>query len=322
MTTDVTSDAQELQELRCKICGNTAGNQELLATENMFGSEGEFRYLRCAACGVLHIVDVPQDLARFYPADQYYSVYPKAEGFKRWLVDKRDRGYVGTSLAGSWLRRSHPNVGLAATLLAVPDRGKRVLDVGCGGGTLLRTLARLGFEHVDGVDPLLSRSIVDDGVRLMAGELASVTGYYDVVMFHHSLEHIPAQVQVLAEARQRLAPGGVVLVCIPTCDSTAFDVYREKWVQLDAPRHLFLHSHRSIGLVAEAAGLVVEKLYCNSQPMQFWASEMYRDGISLVSPASGKYKKRRARFHRELADWLNQRLRGDQIVVHLRAKAA
>lgn len=307
--------------MTCRICGNSAGNQHLVATENMFGMGGEYRYLRCAACGVLHIADVPHDLARYYPTDQYYSVNRPVERFKRWLATRRDYAYVRPSYLGSWLRHRYPNVGLAATLQAVSDRSKRILDVGCGSGSLLRCLARLGFRNVDGVDPLLACSVSEDGVRLMAGELSSVSGQYDVVMFHHSLEHIASQVAVLAEARQRLTPGGLVLVCIPTCESTAFDVYREKWVQLDAPRHLFLHSHRSLSLVADAAGLFVERLYCDSQPMQFWASEMYRDGLSLMSPESVKYRKRRATFHRELSEWLNQRLRGDQIVVQLRTKA-
>ena len=69
--------------------------------------------------------------------------------------------------------------------------------------------------------------------------------------------------------------------------------------------------------VAQAAGFAVATLYCNSQPMQFWASEMHKDGHALNAPEQARYKRMRRRFFRELADWVNETDQGDQIVLHL-----
>lgn len=312
--------AWEPAALRCRICQNEEGNQTLKVRERMFGMQESFPYLHCAVCGVLHLVEVPADLSPYYPAEGYYSVNRRLGMFKRWAMLARDGAYGRGSMLGRWLKRQFPNTALDATLRAAARRDTRILDVGCGGGDLLHSLARLGFRHLHGVDPLLDKSTIsEDGVRLISGELKVVEGQYDLIMFHHSLEHMSEQFAVLKHARAKLAAGGLIVVRIPTCESLAFDAYGAEWFQLDAPRHLFLHSHRSIRQVASCSGLVVEKIYCDSQPMQFWASDMYKDDVMLMSPEIKQYKRRRLVFYRELAAFLNAHLRGDQIVVHLRA---
>jgi len=303
----------------CSLCANRHGNDLLAAEENMYGMGKVFDYLHCGQCGVLHILQTPADLSNYYPAGAYYSTQRKRWA-KQQVIRWRDRSYARSSLVGRLLRSRFPNPALQATLRLVQDRAARILDVGCGGGTLLRALADLGFENLHGVDPLITTRQSEEGVHLLPGELKDVAGEFDVIMFHHSLEHMPDQAGVLAQARKRLAPGGQVLVCIPTVDSIAFETYQQHWGQLDAPRHLYLHSHRSITQVAQTAGFTVAALYCNSQPMQFWASEMHRDGHALNSPVQGRYKRMRRRFFSELAEWVNQAGRGDQIVLHLVAQ--
>jgi len=305
----------------CSLCANTHGNCLLAAEENMYGMGKVFDYLHCAHCGVLHILEVPPDLASYYPTGAYYSTQRKSWA-KQQVVRLRDRSYVHPSLLGRLLRSRFPNPALQATLRIVQDRTARILDVGCGGGTLLRALADLGFEHLHGVDPLITARQTHEGVHLLPGELSDVPGEFDVIMFHHSLEHMPNQMGVLTQARERLAAGGQVLVCIPTVDSIAFETYGHHWGQLDAPRHLYLHSRRSIAQVAHAAGFTVATVYCNSQPMQFWASEMHKDGHALNAPEQAGYKRMRRRFFSELAEWVNEAGRGDQIVLHLSARGA
>ena len=307
-----------MNESACGICANTVDNRVLEVQERMYGMGDTFHYRHCSDCGVLQLMDVPEDLGRYYTAEGYYSVNANQGRVRRWLMRKRDQGCAGRSLVGSVLERRFPNPTLVSTLaIARPD--SRILDVGCGGGELLKSLSGLGFRHLTGVDPLLAQSSSADGVRLIAGELPSVEGEFDLVMFHHSLEHMADQVGMLAAARERLAPGGTVLVRIPTCESLAFETYGARWFQIDAPRHLFLHSHQSVRRVAERAGLTVVSLTCDSQPMQFWASEMCVDDVPLKSPRMPEYRDREPEFLQRLARWANEHDRGDQIAVHLKA---
>lgn len=114
--------------------------------------------------------------------------------------------------------------------LAGPRDGRRVLDVGCGTGNLLRAT---GKRHRDvelvGIDPDLKmlaraeRKIRRAGLtaqldRGFAQELAFPDAAFDVVFSSLMLHHLdlPSKDEMLAEIRRVLRPGGVlVLADIP-----------------------------------------------------------------------------------------------------------
>ncbi|MBL0727919.1 class I SAM-dependent methyltransferase [Piscinibacter sp. HJYY11] len=303
----------------CRICGSNGASRTVEAREHMYGTSESFRYVQCLGCGVLYLASPPADMARFYPADSYYSVRGMRGALRRWAMEARDKSYVGESLLGRLLAKRFPNSAIASTVALAKGRKSRILDVGCGSGDLLKSMARLGYVNLVGVDPLLQGSTLSDGVQLHGGEIADVPGQFDLVCFHHSLEHIADQVGVLQQAASKLAPDGSVLVRVPTSECLAFTLFGEHWFQIDAPRHLYLHSQKSLEIVANAAGLEAVSFSRDSQPMQFWASQLYADGHSLVSPQAKAYAARYStRFYRRLSAWLNEQGQGDQMVVRLR----
>jgi SAM-dependent methyltransferase len=101
--------------------------------------------------------------------------------------------------------------------------GMRVLDVGCGPGTITRDLgARVGAQgEVLGVDSSAEvveqaargcdlpqvRFAVADALQLDAGD-----GTYDVVHAHQVLQHLADPVAALREMRRVARPGGLVAV--------------------------------------------------------------------------------------------------------------
>jgi hypothetical protein len=76
------------------------------------------------------------------------------------------------------------------------------------------------------------------------------------------------------------------VIRVPVADSWAWRAYGTDWVQLDAPRHLFLHTRQSIELLSKRAGLKVVRVFHDSYAFQFWGSEQYRRGIPLRDPRS------------------------------------
>ena len=302
----------------CTLCGNNSGNEVFCSAEKMYGLGGVFEYLRCSNCGLMELLNPPQLMSDYYPDGQYYSIHNKTQPFKEWLVRARDGSYASDAKITVFLRKWFPNVALEATLATGLNPNSKVLDVGCGNGRLLMSLAQLGFTDLQGVDPLLKQSEKRDGINLISGDITKACGPFDLIMFHHCLEHVPEQVGVLTHARKLLRERGRVLVRIPTCQSLAFEIYGTNWVQLDAPRHIFLHTHRSLHLTAHDAGFQISRLYCDSQPMQFWASDMYRDGLPLTSSRLRLYKRRRAHLYRSFSKFLNLNLFGDQLVAELR----
>jgi SAM-dependent methyltransferase len=135
-------------------------------------------------------------------------------------------------------------------LSQVPDGAQRVLDVGCGAGTLARKLAG-SVPHVDGVDlsPVMieaARRGAPPNVTLSVGDALTFDpppGSYDAVLSSAVLHHLP-----LAEALPRMAgwlrPGGVLAaVALPRGD-----LRRELPVDVAAAA-----AHHALGLAFAAA---------------------------------------------------------------------
>lgn len=95
-----------------------------------------------------------------------------------------------------------------------------VVDVGCGKGTLLRALARSGFTRACGVDllPECVERVRQGGIAAELGSaltLPFASQRADVLIYSHVAEHVLDLRGLVAEARRRLAPGGLVFVEVP-----------------------------------------------------------------------------------------------------------
>src|SRR5690606_13797018 len=164
------------------------------------------------------------------------------------------------------------------------------------------------------------------GLRLLRRGIEEMEGEaeFDLVMLHHSFEHMPDPAETLRHVHRLLKPGRAALVRIPVADSWAWRHYGADWVQLDAPRHLFLHTRRSIALLAARAGLEVERVVHDSTAFQFWGSEQYREGIPLRharsyarNPSGSAFTAAEIREFEQRAAELNARGEGDQAAFYL-----
>src|SRR5262249_7099629 len=111
---------------------------------------------------------------------------------------------------------------------ALPWHGqRRLLDFGCGGGSFLQRIDRLG-SSVAGLDisPVAIKRLQSKlGLHALLGSLPHPeleAGSFDVVTMWHSLEHVHDPLGVLRAAHRLLAPGGRLLVAAPNIDSLPF----------------------------------------------------------------------------------------------------
>ncbi len=312
----------------CRICGNAGNHRIYTAKEMMFGMGESFVYFECGSCGCVQLAAPPQNMARYYP-NQYYSL--SAGLLSRLANHVRDEyAYSGKGILGRMVFSFYPKFVLRTIRRQNWPLHSRILDVGCGTGAILRVLARHGYRHLHGVDPYLAKDItISSRLKLQKCEFMTITEKQDVIMFNHSLEHICEQQLVLMHARRLLADNGICFIRIPTASSFAWQHYRTEWVSLDAPRHFFLHSHESIRLLATQTGFLVQDIIQESSAFQFWASEQYRHGTSLmavnsymVNPLRSGFSRKQIRRYQDQADELNKNQRGDEIAVVLKPNPA
>ncbi len=312
----------------CRVCGGAIAST-LDVREMMFGTRELFRYERCGTCGCLQIAEIPADVARFYPSDYYSFAVKPPDALKRFRRRLKRRPILAAPQPiAKLLRSAFPRDGLLHLYREIGVRTTdRILDVGTGSGEHVLALRDAGVAGAVGLDPFIAADIMDEGrVLVHKRELGAMSDSFDLVTFHHALEHVPDQVASLTHARARLAPKGRVLVRVPSVSSWAFEHYKTDWVNLDAPRHFCLHSHESMRVAAQRAGLVVDRLWCDSTAMSFMGSEQYRQDMPLMDPRSFARTRHgslfspaeRTEFERR-AQALNRELRGDWICVLMSA---
>lgn len=318
---------------KCRVCEHLGPQESFEVKEMMFGTREAFDYFRCGNCGCLQIENIPQNLSAHYPAD-YYSLAEdaaQARAFRLpWLRShlERARGRRAVSGRDTLLAR------LAAKVVDLPPEIHRVgrlvqacgvtrpkavfLDVGCGSSSWwLNCLKAVGFDDLHGLDPHIPGDITSGRITIRKATLGEITGKFDLITFHHSLEHIPAQIETLERARSLLNADGRCLVRIPVVSSLVWEIYGTDWVELDAPRHLFLHSLRSIAIAGARAGLELVTTQWDSTEFEFYGSEQYRRGIALTAedsywkdPSRSGFSYREMAQFRDLAARANREQRG------------
>ncbi len=298
---------------RCCVCDEMEGKTHP-AREMMFGLREPFTYFECANCGCLQLLHVPGDLGRFY-GNNYYSFDTTQFSSSAWSSFSRKLLTAGEvfripglrSASRRWRGKS-PHLESLAYLR--PKPGMTILDVGCGDGNILFLLRELGFR-AEGVDKFIPEHITDRyGIRVHSVDLSEIQGKWDLIMFHHSLEHIPEHRKVLGLVRERLKPEGRCLIRMPVAEE-AWRIYGVNWVQLDAPRHLILHTIRSFRMLAKQSGFLVESCYCDSDEFQFWGSELYKQDISLRQGGPHLFTVNQLYAFQKTARTLNQQHIGD-----------
>lgn len=231
----------------CCICGVNERTSFGRFPDNRFAPAGQaFELTRCAGCGLVTTAGDLEDGA--YPEEYAAFQAPRSRGTSMPAERQGKRG--PTHLLRhrfAWVHR-----------LALPSR-PRVLDVGCGSGSLsLGMRDELGWEVV-GLEP--SRAAYEAaqkaGLDIHLGTLESRSGElgeFDLVVFTHVLEHVPDPVADLQRAREITRPGGHCVVSVPNVASLERRLLGRSWDAWDLPRHRTHFEPRTLILAMEQAG--------------------------------------------------------------------
>ena len=317
--------------MKCRVCANSHGNKAYQFREMMFGFRDNFIYFECFKCGCLQIKDFPKDMLKYYPSNYYSFTLLPPEVFnnpvKNVMKRVRDLAIIhNKGIINKFLLRKFSDPQIRSLSVLNITRNSRILDVGCGSGGLLYRLKNANFQNLLGIDPYIKSDIkYPIGLTILKKSIHELSGEWDLIMLHHSFEHAPDPLETLKSCTKLLANEGTIMIRIPTVSSFAWRYYKNNWVQLDAPRHLFLHSVDSIKILSSRAKLKLVDLIYDSTEFQFWGSEQYAKDIPLESEKSYSknssksiFSKERIDMFKQLAEFLNFQSQGDQASVYFK----
>jgi SAM-dependent methyltransferase len=220
------------------LCGAARVRELYTATDRLRNSEEVFTIAECLECGLLRTLPemTEGELAKFYPRDYWGGDEPGHDWIRSSQKEKTD------FLAASGLKSGS------------------ILDVGCGSGFFLRALDQIAWRGF-GVET--SAAAATEAARAL-GKGRVFTGtliesecedsVFDVVAFWSALEHTNEPRANLVEARRIIKPGGSLIVQVPNAASYQARVFNGDWFALDAPRHRYHFTLRTLDTLLSATG--------------------------------------------------------------------
>lgn len=263
----------------CPVCASPGHLVYEGLTDRLFGAPGRWNVRKCGnvQCRTLWLDPMPveADLPKLYT--NYYT-HQTAEqaapaGRLRMFSGRVRAAYLHAQYGYDFSARRksdrltaklaflHPcwRDGLDAHVFYLPPfPGGQLLEIGCGSGEALKSMAEKGWA-VTGLD--FDEGAVHNarskGLNVFHGELAQQQfsdNRFDAVVMSHVIEHVPDPAALLRECRRILKPGGTLVALTPNADSSMLRHYQQNWIGLDAPRHVQLFTCESLAGLAGKCG--------------------------------------------------------------------
>jgi len=210
----------DFQARACPACESVSATQ--------MGEKGGFDLLVCRGCATVYVASLPTNESRMhYETGGYYN----------------DENLAIPDFVTGRLEE-------IVTSFAPYRRTNRLLDIGCGAGTLL-TVAKQGGWDAEGVEVSIPtvEHLGKQGLNVFPGELAHAEfpeGHFDVVTACELIEHVPDPSSLIAEVARILRPGGVFWATTPHSNGASGRVLKLRWSIVSPPEHLHLFSIRGL----------------------------------------------------------------------------
>ncbi len=229
----------DLEMATCPVC-KSEGVPVFTQSDLFCGLPGEFGQRYCAGCSAYFLSPrVPESQIGYYYPD-VYEPYQKTSHPK--LADKVARAL------GLYNRRRR-------IVERFIKRG-RILDVGCGSGEFLESLAGGPWERYAMDIEWHGRHGLPDGFH--EGQFDHEPPPFtelDAITLWHVFEHLYHPQRALDNAAKLLRPGGFLFLAIPDLKCVERLLFRKHWHGWDPPRHIATYSANSIEILLRRSDL-------------------------------------------------------------------
>lgn len=217
----------------CPICESLGFSRKFSSTDYITGDSFDIRQCRYCKVAVTYPPLSVDELRKYYK-NKYY-------GQRKSFIES----YINF-IRGKLVNKYGP-----------ADRERSILDIGCGNGTLLLVLKKIGWK-ISGTElapnSYINKEISPYVCRKPIKECRYQDGTFDVVTMWHFLEHINDPLDYLKEAHRVLKKDGKILIEVPNIESWQAIITKKDWFHLDVPRHIFHFSPQSLEILFKKAG--------------------------------------------------------------------
>ena len=274
-----------MEYVACNLC--RADNTRLMfhARDRQSREKRPFNIVKCKKCDLAYLNPRPtkKEIIQHYPP-WYHS-----------RAQKEIVNLEATTIWGIPWREAMQKK--AAPILRYKREGK-ILDIGCGDGSLLKFMEELGWEtygiDFSGDSTRYAREVL--GLNVFPGRLEEVSypeDFFDIIIFFHVLEHLSDPLDTLKKVLPLLKADGVLLIEVPNFASFEARIFRSRWIGIDAPRHLYHFTPRTLEAMLKSAGFNAIELGFITEQTRYVAG--YSESLRYCLMDWGLYPLRRKR---------------------------
>jgi 2-polyprenyl-3-methyl-5-hydroxy-6-metoxy-1,4-benzoquinol methylase len=207
--------------IKCDLCGSDEFSLLFNGSDYLSFSPLVFELKKCKKCGLVNLNPRPENITYFY---EDYRKGPSGNDIFDFLAPNRIKKI-----------EKFKNQGV-------------ILDIGCGQGGFLSAMKKNGWETY-GVE--LNKEACNFArytyglENINNNDLLSTDfpdNFFDVVTLWHVFEHLRKPQDTLKKIYKILKVDGLLIIESPNFNSLQSRVFKDRWFNLDLPRHLYQFS--------------------------------------------------------------------------------
>lgn len=271
------TNIQTHPEKKCYLCGAQGNTLYKDLTDNLFHVDGKWDLDICSneECQLVWLNPMPNhnDLSKLYKnyyTHQHTNITPSKfmsfiyRGCDTYYKKKYGYTIIKPTLLDNIVASIitlHPEwkANLDGDIFYLPyKKGGTLLDIGCGNGSTLEKMKRLGW-HTIGID--FDKSSIETAqernLDVRHGDLFQQNfkpEQFDAIIMSHVIEHLPDPLTTLKKCMTLLKQDGKLILTTPNINGFVGQVFKDKARHLEPPRHLHLFNKKNLHDLAEKAG--------------------------------------------------------------------
>jgi len=211
------------QKTACPKCQSLSALNFKTKDYNRKTTDQDFCYYKCSGCDLVFLSPIPENLPSHYPPG-YHQFPSSLQEAAAWaLAEKYKMDIVKKFAQQGRLLDIGPSWGGFAFLAKHEGFQVETIEMDAQCSHFLNNTLKI---------PTVQSSHIADSLTKMRP--------YDVVTLWHVIEHFIDPWEVLRAVQASCSKNGLLIIAAPNPQAWQLGLFKERWVHIDAPRHLEL----------------------------------------------------------------------------------